>query len=607
MACVRTGRLAGEIGRPASECATPARGNVGLQPDRRLACLVHTSAPAMREPSSPSAETLRRIRVQQTSKQASDALSSLGEVELLGAVLAGVPDGIVITTASSRILWANPAYCAMTGYSLDELIGETPRRVRDDGGASAEAIWDALGSCGFFDGRVTNRRADGSTYHASLSIVRLPGEPSGVRSRAMPEPAHFLGIMRDVTADVLAEERLAELRRRADSARDTTITALATLAEQRDDCTGGHLARVEAYCRAMAVRILEVAPESLPVWARDAELLARCSVLHDIGKVGIPDAILQKPGPLDPEQQDVMRSHPDIGARIIERLLELQPDSEFLRVARDVVLCHHERFDGEGYPRGLVGKDVPMAAQLTTAADVLDALTTIRPYKPAHRFEDAIDWLVRQRGRMLDPVVVDALLAVSPELSRIHRALAPDVATGEPIRPSGLRRSEPARPRASDSPPPPSMMDGGVLSALRGAARSSRTGLLSIREGGSGSHVYLEEGRIVWIHTEADPGSIPRLLIEEHGIPAQLVQTATATCKQTGASLGDVLVDMAAMDPSVLREVLRARLGDRLRGLLATPGPTAAFVPRAPAQAASRFAFTIDELLVSSCPKEKSP
>jgi HD-GYP domain-containing protein (c-di-GMP phosphodiesterase class II) len=139
----------------------------------------------------------------------------------------------------------------------------------------------------------------------------------------------------------------------------------------------------------------------------EAELLRHASVLHDVGKIGLPDGILRKPGRLTDEELEIMRRHAADGAAILEG-----STSEVLRLAEVVARTHHERYDGTGYPAGLSGEDIPLPGRIAAVCDVFDALTSARPYKPAWSIADACAEIVRQRGAHFDPAVADALLRV---------------------------------------------------------------------------------------------------------------------------------------------------------------------------------------------------
>jgi HD-GYP domain-containing protein (c-di-GMP phosphodiesterase class II) len=177
--------------------------------------------------------------------------------------------------------------------------------------------------------------------------------------------------------------------------------ALIQAIEAKDAYTGGHLRRVSEYAVAVG--------EKLGLRGRELETLHYASLLHDVGKLGVPESVLGKEGPLDPVETDLMRRHPEIGARMLERL-------ELLRGAAPLVLHHQERFDGElagqhpGYPRGLAGEEIPLGARVIAVVDAYDAMTTTRPYREAVPQEEAAAVLRRERGRQFDPRVVDAFL-----------------------------------------------------------------------------------------------------------------------------------------------------------------------------------------------------
>jgi HD-GYP domain-containing protein (c-di-GMP phosphodiesterase class II) len=202
---------------------------------------------------------------------------------------------------------------------------------------------------------------------------------------------------------------------------DLTIFGLARLAESRDIETGEHLERVSSYCRILAEYALEhqLDPAVTPQFV---ETIFSSSPLHDIGKVGIPDAILNKPGKLTPEEFDLMKLHSNIGGdtlRDIEQRLNWG-ESTFLTMGKEIAYSHHEKWDGSGYPLGLSGTDIPFAGRIMAVADVYDALTSKRCYKEAMAHETASKIIVEGRGKHFDPQLVDAFLACEEEFIRIR-------------------------------------------------------------------------------------------------------------------------------------------------------------------------------------------
>lgn len=196
----------------------------------------------------------------------------------------------------------------------------------------------------------------------------------------------------------LAEEALARLN----DSYATTVRALAAALELRDDETGGHAERVTE----LGLRLARtVAPEL----ASDPQL-EYGFLLHDLGKIGIPDAILLKPGPLDPGEMEEMRFHPVLGERIVGRVPYLNG------IARQVVAAHHERWDGKGYPRRFAGARIPLAARIFSVVDAFDAMTHDRPYRLALSLEAALREIARSAEKQFDPAVAEAFLALAPEL-----------------------------------------------------------------------------------------------------------------------------------------------------------------------------------------------
>ncbi|SFE46181.1 response regulator receiver modulated metal dependent phosphohydrolase [Paracidovorax wautersii] len=202
-----------------------------------------------------------------------------------------------------------------------------------------------------------------------------------------------------VRMDELRESRLQILQR------------LGRAAEYKDNETGKHVIRMSLYAQMLA---LAIGMDS--TWAED---LLHAAPLHDVGKIGIPDAVLRKPGGLDATEWDVMRTHPSIGAEIIG-----EHPGGVLRLASTIALTHHEKWDGSGYPRGLVGREIPLESRIIAIADVFDALTTRRPYKDAWNVEDAMDYLHSQAGRHFDPDLVGPFSALKPQLLQVREQWA---------------------------------------------------------------------------------------------------------------------------------------------------------------------------------------
>lgn len=193
--------------------------------------------------------------------------------------------------------------------------------------------------------------------------------------------------------------------------REVAIFAMAKLAESRDPETGAHLERVRSYSRILAQHLSGLPKFAGVITPEFVRLIYLTSPLHDIGKVGIPDSVLLKPGRLNDREFEIMKMHAALGAQTLDAALRQFPQVKFLEMARDIAATHHERFDGSGYPNRLAGADIPLAGRIVAVADVYDALTSRRVYKPAMTHDIAITMIRDESGTQFDPDVVEALLA----------------------------------------------------------------------------------------------------------------------------------------------------------------------------------------------------
>ena len=189
------------------------------------------------------------------------------------------------------------------------------------------------------------------------------------------------------------------------------IQRLGRAAEYKDNETGLHVVRMSHYSAILA--------RAAGLGDKAADDILHAAPMHDVGKLGIPDAVLRKPGPLTPEEWEVMRQHARIGREIIG-----DHDSPLLQMAARIALCHHEKWDGSGYPQGLAGEGIPIEARIVAVADVFDALTSVRPYKHAWPVDKAVNLLIEEKGRHFDPTLVDAFVASLPAIEAIKAQFA---------------------------------------------------------------------------------------------------------------------------------------------------------------------------------------
>lgn len=225
------------------------------------------------------------------------------------------------------------------------------------------------------------------------------------------------------------EERIRERTSQIERVQQATVFSLAKLAESRDPETGEHLDRMRSYARTVARHLAEQ-PETRDLVNEEfVEVLYVASPLHDIGKVGIPDRILLKPGKLTRAEFDIMKSHTSIGGETLRAATTEAGPNGFLETGCRIAYYHHERWDGNGYPRGLKADEIPLEARIVALGDVYDALTSKRPYKEAFPHDVARRIILEGRGTQFDPRVVDAFLAMEAEFVSIQKQYHD---TGEP-------------------------------------------------------------------------------------------------------------------------------------------------------------------------------
>jgi putative two-component system response regulator len=250
-------------------------------------------------------------------------------------------------------------------------------------------------------------KAEAFRRGANDYLVKLPEQVELIARIRYHSKAYRL--MQQAEALHEAEKQRLIQARQADvlKARNTLIFGLAKLAESRDTDTGEHLERIAAYCRVLAEQLRVTLPELTDEWIRNLQL---GSSLHDIGKVGIPDQVLLKPGKLTDEERLVIQKHPLIGAEALGAIVDRGGGDDLLLMARNIAASHHERWDGKGYPTGISKEAIPLEARIVSVADVYDALTSARVYKPALSHEEALRIIGDGKGTQFDPMVVQALM-----------------------------------------------------------------------------------------------------------------------------------------------------------------------------------------------------
>ncbi len=322
-------------------------------------------------------------------------------------------EAIITADGDKRVISWNAEATRLFGIDADAAYGQRvadlvlPAEERTTKGPELEALCGSEEILGQpWRTEVCLARGDGSRFMAEVAVS---GWVSGGQRR-------LTVFIQDISARKAREEEQREAE-----TRDVVIFAMARLADSRDPETGAHIERVQTYCRALAEQLASCGPYQKQCDPEFVRLMYSTSPLHDIGKVGIPDDILLKPGRLSDREFEIMKSHTTIGAETLEAAIEKFPNTRFLRMARNIAASHHERFDGSGYPAGLIGQDIPLCGRIVALADVYDALTSRRVYKAAFTHDVAKGIIVKESGKHFDPVIVDAFLAIEQQFASISR------------------------------------------------------------------------------------------------------------------------------------------------------------------------------------------
>ncbi|WP_129630416.1 HD-GYP domain-containing protein [Candidatus Oscillochloris fontis] len=311
------------------------------------------------------------------------------EIFLKSSALEAAANAIVISDMNGKIEWVNPAFAKLTGYGVDEAKGQTTRLLRSGQHEDLfyKQLWNTILADQVWHGIMVNRRKDGTLYDEEQTITPVKDARGVIR--------HFIAIKQDISDRREHELALQNAHRALTDAYDATIVGWSRALDMRDQETHGHSERVTELTVRLA-RTMGIAEEEI-------EHLRRGALLHDIGKMGIPDSVLLKTGTLTDDEWALMRMHPIYSYELLQQI-------EFLRPALSIPISHHERWDGQGYPAGLKGEQIPLAARIFAVIDVWDALTNDRPYRKAWPPERARSYIAQQAGIHFDPEVVTVFL-----------------------------------------------------------------------------------------------------------------------------------------------------------------------------------------------------
>ena len=311
-----------------------------------------------------------------------------------------IHDLVVLTDANYTIRMVNQYGCMMLGLSQDQLL-ERPLK----------AFLPTMLEPDIFAPLRRGEKLSGQ----QMQLLTGKGHQLAVEvsGNAVQMPGHeqeYQLIIRDISATKEIEQQVLKSNLLLDNSRQTAIFGLARLAEFRDEDTGAHLLRIREYTRILACEMAKMPEYQVIIDRPFIDDLCTSSILHDIGKIGIPDAILLKPGKLTAEEFRIMQKHCEYGYNALVSAEKDAPDLPFLRLGQEITLHHHEQWCGKGYPYGISGRNIPLSARIVTLADVYDALTSVRPYKAAFTHEEARTLIIDDIGRRFDPRVAAAFL-----------------------------------------------------------------------------------------------------------------------------------------------------------------------------------------------------
>jgi putative two-component system response regulator len=246
--------------------------------------------------------------------------------------------------------------------------------------------------------------------HGAVDYITKPFDVNEVKARVKTHLSLKIARERLERQNEILEERVQERTQEIARTQAEIVDRLGLAAEYRDEGTGNHIKRMSEFCRVLG--------KSLGLGPAELDLLAQASTMHDVGKIGISDNILLKPGPLTDEEFSIMKSHAVIGAKLLSG-----SECALLKAAKEIAETHHERFDGSGYPHGLAGEAIPLYGRIACIADVFDALISARPYKPAWPLDQALAEIEKGAGRHFDPRLVPLFAHNREELERIVQLL----------------------------------------------------------------------------------------------------------------------------------------------------------------------------------------
>ncbi len=336
-------------------------------------------------------------------------------------ILESIEEGYYEIDIYGDFTFVNPSMCRLISRSERNIIGTNITGYLDTKDGDSFAV---------FLKKIQNDENHPTTIECELKIKgggrKIIEMSASLMSNVNYSVSGARGIVRDITEKKMLEKNLLKSLEDVKEARSGVILGLAKLAEYRDTDTGGHLERIREYSKVIAYQLSQTPKYSDYITPKYVEDIYQSSILHDIGKVGVTDAILLKQGKLTTEEFDQMKVHSLLGGQALSEITKQFKDQTFLTIAREIAYYHHEKWNGEGYPRQLKEEKIPLSARIVAIADVYDALTSKRCYKKAFSHDKAKKIILEERNNLFDPDIVDAFLVVENRFKEIGTALHGD-------------------------------------------------------------------------------------------------------------------------------------------------------------------------------------
>lgn len=328
---------------------------------------------------------------------------------------------IVLTDLEQNVLFWNSGARNIFGYTPEEMIGSKITKLYPGDEISEDTVTNLrdMVRCtqGIVYGKMRQIAKDGSNRYVSLALTPMLGSEGTMEGT--------VGVGLDVTEEVRLNEELRASFQQIERIQEISIFMLAKVAESRDQETGSHLLRIREFGRSLCKRLSEKNEYRSLVSPLFVDNLVRSSVLHDIGKVAIPDSVLMSDEVFTPDQRRIMMQHARFGGDALDEAVKSLGEESFLSIGREIAYYHHEHWDGSGYPFGLTGEEIPLSARIVAIADVYDALTTKRRYKKSFSHEEACALILENKGKQFDPDLVNVFMEVEKEFRIIRNRLEP--------------------------------------------------------------------------------------------------------------------------------------------------------------------------------------